>query len=135
MMDLKLKNIIAAHVPALLNSVADAMLTVSLVKKIYITHPLRGDNPTPENIELNRTSVDEICREFAQLQPHVLILSPIHAFAFEASDAPDEYIFNKCRALLSLADELWVFGDWEKSRGCCMEIKFAKALGIPIYLG
>jgi hypothetical protein len=34
--------------------------------------------------------------------------------------------------LLSLVDELWVFGDWRRSEGCRIEVDFARHRGIPV---
>lgn len=99
---------------------------------IYVSHPLLGDNHTPENITANRMKVDEICQLLAKLQPGVLVLSPIRALSFESADAPDEYIFDKCRTLLLMAHELWLCGDWENSKVCQMERDFAETLDIPI---
>jgi hypothetical protein len=37
-----------------------------------------------------------------------------------------------CFEALSRCDELWIAGDWQESKGCCMEYAFAKGKGIPI---
>lgn len=36
-----------------------------------------------------------------------------------------------CLDLLDRCDSMLVFGDWEHSRGCKAEVKYAKEYGIP----
>lgn len=106
------------------------------MKKIYIAHPLRGTHCTKQGVEMNQYLVSAICKRISIEQPNLLILSPIHAFGFEAFDAPDDWVLGQCRELLSLADELWVFGDWQSSKGCNFEINAADELGITtIFMG
>lgn len=105
------------------------------MKKVYVAHPLLGDTDT-ENFDpiiplQNKHRASEICREIAGKYPHILILSPIHAFSF-LSALDRERPLELCRKLLSLADELWVFGDWQTSEGCRKEIEHARALGLPV---
>lgn len=98
------------------------------MRKIYIAHPLLGDNDDPRK---NKHRVSEICREIAGKYPNILILSPIHAFSF-LSSLDRERPLALCRKLLSLADELWVFGDWQTSEGCRKEVEWAKEMGKPV---
>ena len=105
-------------------------------KKVYISHPLRGDmDLSKPNLKIpydNMQKVDNICRRIADEHPDLLLLSPIHAFAFLNVFADDEKALEMDRVLLELADELWVFGEWQTSEGCQMEIKWARELVIPI---
>ena len=41
-------------------------------------------------------------------------------------------MMRQCLALLDVADELWVFGDWERSEGCRMEVEHARETGKAI---
>lgn len=105
------------------------------MRKIYIAHPLLGDMDRKNADRIvpiqNRHRAGEICRELVEKHPHVLILSPIHAFAFlDLLERERSLAF--CRELLSLADELWVFGDWRTSEGCRKEIEWAKGMGKPV---
>jgi hypothetical protein len=34
--------------------------------------------------------------------------------------------------LMQFADELWVYGDWQNSKGCLAEIELAKTLNLTI---
>ena len=39
---------------------------------------------------------------------------------------------RRYRTMTRIEDELWVYGDWENSYGCTLEVKRAKSLNIPI---
>lgn len=83
---------------------------------------------------LGNLNQDDLLRQLAAKHENdgILFLSPIHAFAFISALGPDEWVLGQCRELLSLADEIWVFGDWEHSEGCRMEVEHAKKLGITV---
>ena len=99
------------------------------MRRVYIAHPLRGERLDIAVIERNVARVTEICRRVAEEHPDVLLLSPIHAFDFVSPLGPQDWVMRQCLALLDLADELWVFGDWERSGGCCMEVEHARETG------
>lgn len=99
------------------------------MRKVYIAHPLRGERLDIAVIERNVARVTEICRRAAEEHPNVLLLSPIHAFDFVSPLGPQEWVMRQCLALLDIADELWVFGDWERSEGCRMEVERARETG------
>lgn len=99
---------------------------------VYVAHPLRGRDADPAEIEANIAKVTEICERIREVNPDLLILSPIHAFGFVDPLGPQEWVLEQCRGLLACADELWVFGDWQNSEGCRMEVEHAKVLGIPV---
>lgn len=102
------------------------------MKTVYIVHPLIGDDML--NINYNMLKIDNIARSIALNEPDVLPLSPVHAFSFlSAHDAAEDELGRQlCSKLITKADEVRVFGDWQTSRGCNMEIHIASELGIPI---
>lgn len=103
------------------------------MKKIYVAHPLRGDGPADiATISKNISAVDEICRGIRIAYPDVLILSPIHAFSFETALTDQTWALAQCAELLTMVDELWVYGDWERSEGCTMEVARACEMGLTI---
>ncbi len=102
------------------------------MKKIYVAHPLRGDTRNIGEIARNINRITHICTSISKNHPDILILSPIHAFSFISSLGPQDWVLSQCRTLLELADELWVFGDWQKSEGCRMEVEHARKLGITV---
>lgn len=95
------------------------------MKTVYVAHPLRG------NVTENVKKVTEICQNISE-EGIVIPFSPIHAFGFVDPAGDQTFVFKCCLRLLSLVDELWVFGDWCKSEGCQIEIDYAKQRGIPV---
>jgi len=92
--------------------------------KVYIAHPLRGD------VAGNIVKAAEICKS---LPRHIIPLSPLHNFIYFDPETYDQvHAMELCFGLLTAADELWVYGDWQKSSGCKMEVEFARERGIPI---
>ena len=95
------------------------------MKTVYIAHPLRGD------VEGNVKKVTGICKELAE-KGEVIPFSPLHAFDFMDTKGEQTLVMKYCFKLLSKVDELWVFGNWEESEGCRMEVEFAFHNNIPI---
>lgn len=95
-------------------------------RRIYVAHPLRGKDE-----QKNRAAVEAICRRLAQ-DPALLPLSPINAFDFCDTAGPQDVPFRLCRDLLSLCDELHLYGRWWESEGCRMELSHALSLGLPV---
>ena len=94
------------------------------MKRVYIAHPLRGD--VARNVE----RVTEICKT---LPREIVPLSPLHNFGYLNPETYDQdHAMKLCFGLLSVASELWVYGDWTKSAGCKMEIEYAQDNGIPV---
>ena len=108
-------------------------------KTVYISHPYRGDMDR-DNISVtklidNLSKVDQICLKVAADYPDILPLSPLNAFSFFRVFSDDDKALEMDMNLLELADELWVFGEWEKSEGCRMEVERAKEINIPVFYG
>jgi len=99
------------------------------MRSAYICHPLRGRTGSPEEIRSNLERIDEIAKNLSAIYPDVLLLSPLHAFAFYDPRGDQTQVLGQCVAMIEKADELWVFGDWKGSKGCRMEIEYAKKLG------
>ena len=104
------------------------------MKRVYIVHPLRGGTRDAEIIHENYLKADVLMLVLSKEHENeeILFLSPIHAFSFASPLGPQEWVLAQCRGLLELADELWVFGDWQRSEGCRMEIEHARRLGVTI---
>ena len=100
------------------------------MKKIYVAHPLRGSGAREE--DFNRRMVRLICQEIAEAYPDILIFSPIQALSFLPAYGDQTTAFRHCRGWLEVCDELWVFGNWELSEGCTMEVAVAQLLGKPV---
>ena len=105
------------------------------MKKVYIAHPLRGGTRDIGSIYKNYLKADALMLTLGREHEseEILFLSPIHAFSFTSPlVGPQEWVLGQCRGLLELADEVWVFGDWQESEGCRMEVEHARELGITI---
>ncbi len=63
-----------------------------------------------------------------------LPVSPVHAFGFLKDEVPEEreLALKLCRELVKGCDQVWLFGDWEKSEGCMIEIQAAEETGVPV---
>lgn len=94
-------------------------------KVIYISHPSSG---LPENTEKIGNIINQLIKEYKDY----LFLSPVHCFSY-AYHAVD-YItgIEMCLWLLSKCEEMWIFGDYEKSRGCNIELGYCLANNIPL---
>lgn len=102
------------------------------MKTVYIAHPLIGTGTCDP--EANYAKISEIARKIAMEEPDVVPLSPVHAFSFLPwTDEECDALARKfCAQLLSLVDELRVYGDWSSSKGCQMEIECASDLNLPV---
>lgn len=93
-------------------------------KVIYISHP-------QQNKEKNKKDIEEIIIELSKKYDKYLFLSPVHAFGF-LYDIVDYYNgLDMCLSLLNIADEMWVYGDYQSSIGCNFEIQYCEEHSIP----
>jgi len=93
-------------------------------KVIYVSHPYNGDDN-------NVHKVCSIIRDLVKKYPDYLFLSPIHCFGFLYDTVEYEKGIECCLWLLDKCDEMWVFGDYDKSVGCMTEIEFCHECNIP----
>ena len=96
------------------------------MKKIYIVHPLR------EDLHNNEKRIAKICRNIVDQKKDIVPLSPVLAFSFFDPKNEPVKAMQYCLELLACAEEAWVYGEWEKSEGCCAEVSFAKCRNIPV---
>ncbi len=96
------------------------------MKRAFISHPFR-DNPVA-----NRRKIADICRKIAETQPDVMPVSPVHAFSYLDDAIHRQLAIGYCLELLELCDEVWMYGDWQKSEGCVKEFVHAWRLNKPI---
>lgn len=99
------------------------------MKLVYIAHPLT----THGSIEENFKRIDVICKKLITDEPDIVPISPLHAFKFYDEKGCQEKVLSYCTSLLSKCDEIWLFGDWEKSKGCMREVTFSIKNSIPIF--
>lgn len=90
---------------------------------IYISHPY-------QNKESNKLAIENIVRQLAKEHPEHTFLSPVHAVGFMYNDFDYETGLSMCLQLLSKCNYMYVFGNWQNSRGCKAEIQFCEEFGI-----
>lgn len=99
-------------------------------KLVYIAHPLT----THGTIEDNLNRIDIICKNIMTKHPDIVPISPLHAFRFFDEKKEDqEQVMQYCFGLLEACKEIWLFGDWEKSKGCMREVVFSIKNAITIH--
>jgi hypothetical protein len=81
------------------------------LKAIFVSHPFGGK-------ESNLKAISDICRRLVNFG--VLPISPVHMFGFMHDNIPAERkrAMEFCEDIIQYVDELWLFGEWEKSEGC-----------------
>lgn len=93
-------------------------------KVIYVSHPYGG-------LEENKERVEKIILEEMKRYPDYLFLSPISTFGFKGQAISYGEGLAECLWLLAQSDEVWVYGDYENSRGCRTEIWYCEVSGTP----
>ena len=88
---------------------------------MFVSHPFKGDE------EMNLARVGKICRQL--VNQGIMPISPLHSLRFLSDDEHREYALKWCKEMIKMCDEVWVYGDWERSEGCLMEIAWAGELG------
>jgi hypothetical protein len=98
------------------------------MKKIYIAHPFTTYGDPEENFRRQ----EEICGKV--FKTGCIPVSPILTFGkvIPHDEANYELAMDACFWLLNACDEVWFFGEWEKSKGCMLEMNFAKSVGKTI---
>lgn len=95
------------------------------MKLIYVAHPYGGK-------WRNKRKVERIIRQLIQQYPDYTFYSPIHALGFLYNNVDYYEGMEHCLEILKRADELWLCGRWLASKGCRIEVKFARQHEIPI---
>lgn len=103
------------------------MLDESFESIVYISHPYGG-------AESNQNKITELINCLIKQYPNYLFLSPVHAFGFTYSSVNYETGIAYCLWLLEKCDEMWVYGDWEASKGCNIEVEYCRNQKIPYYI-
>lgn len=95
--------------------------------KIYVAHPYDGK-------EENKKKVEKFIKKYSK-EIAATFISPIHSFGFMYDDIDYEKGINMCLDLLGICDAI-IIPEFEKiktSKGCLMELGFAKAKEITIF--
>lgn len=95
----------------------------------YLSHPYGGRKK-------EKMEAEKVARAVARMRADLTIVSPLHNFAWMKYHKGRKYWedLDHCLVLLENCDMMIVSGRWWESVGCCVEIGYARALGIPIYV-
>lgn len=91
---------------------------------IYISHPYGSRKE-------NEDRVAKILLELQKEYPDYLFISPIHCYSWLYEYDDYEKGLARCLWLLEKCNRMWVYGDYQKSRGCVAEIEYAHEHKIP----
>ncbi len=93
----------------------------------YLSHPYGGRKK-------EKMEAEKVARAVAKMRADLTIVSPLHNFTWMKYHKGRKYWedLDHCLALLENCDMMIVSGRWWESVGCCVEIGYAMALGIPI---
>lgn len=98
------------------------------MNRVYIAHPFGGKQ---ENVE----RVQDIITDLIKRNPDVVYISPLHLFGYSYDLVSWEQGMEWCLEVLSSCDAIVFASDeWKLSKGCCMEMDFARDKGIDIFM-
>ena len=89
-------------------------------KLVYLCHPISGEN-------LDRNIADlGTCQGYYEDTEYVIV-SPYNLFYdFHTMEGDQSRAYFDCIAVMLHCDEVHVYGNWEESEGCLMEIMIAR---------
>ncbi len=92
----------------------------------YLSHPFTGDE------EKNRAVAEAIQRELQEQYPKTLYINPIAQFKALAGMEYDK-IMGYCLELLYKCGAVTMTGDYHVSKGCMIELAYAREYNIPVF--
>lgn len=96
-------------------------------KRVYVAHPF-GNNVD------NEFAIKHIIRELQKVHPNATFYNGITTFGFLYNDVDYHRGMEMCLDLLDYCDALYVFGNYESSKGCRMEIEHFLKQDKPIHI-
>jgi len=106
------------------------------VKLIYLCHPITTGKPI--NSEDTRTidniaSINKIRAIYCEQCKNVVLVSPYHhLLEIHPTTGCQESAYNSSIKLLSCCDEVHLWGEWDTSYGCILELGCAMLWGVYI---
>ena len=103
-------------------------------KVCYIAGPY--SNPDPLEIERNILDAAVAMRDVitAGMVPLAPTLNSAR-FDWYMPELPVEYWYEATMELLKRCDAIWMFGDWQKSKGARAELEWALDNGMKVFYG
>lgn len=92
----------------------------------YLSHPFSGDEET------NRAAAEAIQRELQERYPKTIYINPIAQFKALAGMEYD-VIMGYCLELLDKCGGVTMTGDYRASKGCMIELAYARKNNIPVF--
>lgn len=107
-------------------------------RRLFISQPFTGYDET--TIQKQRETLHKVFSAFIGEKPENVVLinqlnpeDPADVRGnFRSDKEQDFYRFCRSIGLLGLATDIVLYGDWEKSRGCKLEVEILKQFGIHI---
>lgn len=107
-------------------------------RRLFISQPFTGYDET--TIQKQRKVLHKVFAAFIGEKPeNVVLLNQLNPEDpadvrgnFRSDKEQDFYRFCRSIGLLGLATDIVLYGDWEKSRGCKLEVEILKQFGIHI---
>lgn len=96
--------------------------------KIYFAHPFSTYGDMDENVK----NIERLIINAVKQDKTITPISPLHATGFLFDHTTYEEGMSMCFDLLKDCDMLCLCGEWQKSNGVGLEIKYAKEHGIEI---
>lgn len=94
---------------------------------LYVSHPYGGNQ---DNLESASKLVLMLCKN-EKIHRDFCIVSPVHNYGFMYNEYTHMDGMQFCLDLLAKSDIMVVFGNYEASKGCTMEIEYCKENNIP----
>lgn len=92
----------------------------------YLSHPFTGDE------ENNRASAEAIQRELQERSKYILYVNPLANFKALKGMEYDK-IMGYCLELLSKCVGVTMTGEYRASKGCMIELAYAREYHIPVF--
>lgn len=102
-------------------------------KMIYIAHPVGNHGDFDKNIAETNKILLELCMS-EKYEDKYIFVTPITMYADMYYKVTYDKGMDICLNLLSKCDEIWVFGEYDRSTGCLLELEYAKKHDIPVVL-
>lgn len=107
-------------------------------RRLFISQPFTGYDE--ETIQKQRKTLHKVFSAFIGEKPENVVLinqlNPVDPADvrgnFRSDKEQDFYRFCRSIGLLGLATDIVLYGDWEKSRGCKLEVEILEQFGIHI---
>lgn len=98
------------------------------MKKVYVAHPYEAKEENKKKVE---KLINHLLKEWGE---KYMFISPIHLFGYIYEAVPYEHGIEMCFQTLKDCDLLLIadFDYIKNSKGCLMELGFAKGKGIEI---